>query len=200
MDDSRIVDDTDHSIAQLILAMLWCASAPVPAVHDAEAFLLPGATTPQDMQTASRWLASASKPVWAIAVDHNGAYVRVEIAPPPAEPQTVSDLQKRAWRLDVLLSFSRHAGSAPLVIVAGGRGFRVSADALERMAAQYWLSPPLAASGGPVADPWVQALGLPKAWLTGDPWAFAIGKQHERGFSIPLRGPGGWDGVALQQV
>lgn len=98
------------------------------------------------------------------------------------------------------LAVLRHIGTAPLLLLAAGRAYRLSLDAIRHLEHDYHITAPLGGGGGLPDDPWTTQLRLPQSWLAGCGFVWLVGRQEETGMYSPRWSGAGWPEDSLVSV
>ena len=91
------------------------------------------------------------------------------------------------------LDFLTGMGARPILILAAGRAYRLSPDAIHLLVQDYRFAVPLGGGGGPPEDPWTEQVRLPARWLEGCGFVWLAGRQEGNSMSAPMRVGDDWN-------
>jgi hypothetical protein len=180
--------------ARVALAMSWCAVIKTHTVFGTPRFAWRELASPVDARVAAEYLASLAAPLEVTAHSDDDELVRLEIVP-RASSSTARRDEERSWYARLLPDDESVA-----LLLAGGRGLRVSRRMLVRFERDYVLRSPAAIAGGPPDDAWTDSLALPPSWLSGVSYVFLLGRASPGGSSLPMRMGDGLDPTAIEDL
>jgi len=171
--------DLGFGAARVALAALWCAAVPSPEVF----------ATPRYRFLESLEVLTAVASARLLQAQVGAANV-LRLTPTgwdgDALSITVTSVDENEGRSPGFGGLVEGPASRAL-LVAGGRGLRVSGAMLHQFDKKYRIAAPTSAGGSPPNDPWTDNLQLPPVWLDGVEFVLLLGRQEGNTSTSPVR-------------
>ena len=187
--DSSHHSDLRVAVARVALRLVWTATIRDPSAAFRDSQIVWNEELPPKVLTehqAAVRLAVLTPPHFLGGDEHGNDQLQL-VVNAPRDTGAPSGQPPRA------LDFLQHIGQGPVMILAAGRAYRLSPDAVHLLVQDYRFAVPLGGAGGPPEDPWTEHLGLPARWLEGCGFVWLAGRQEGNSMSAPMRLGEGWN-------
>lgn len=184
--------DLGSGAARVALAALWCVSVPSPEVFATPHYRLLESLEVLTAAAAARLLqtlAGTANVLRLSPAGWDGDALSIT-------PTSVDENEGRSAGFGGLVE----GAASRALLVAGGRGLRVSGAMLRQFDKQYRIAAPSSAGGSPPNDPWTDNLQLPPAWVDGVDFVLLLGKQEGNTSTAPVRMGSGFDAALVDDL